>query len=178
MRCKVHRKKCPLSPPKKSHYTWLTSSSMERNYSASSFLRLPPEIRLQIYNLVLGGQTLFITQDWPDFKDGEEPVYSTSPRTETTKELPMLYSWGKFQTKLAAKHDNNVRSEDNYHVGLLRVCRQIYTETSLLPFQLNAFEFADSYVARLFYGCARPGKIRAMKKAIRNSNRLAKIEVW
>lgn len=34
------------------------------------------------------------------------------------------------------------------HLGLLRIYRQVYTETTLLPFTLNTFIFSDYLVRR------------------------------
>lgn len=54
----------------------------------------------------------------------------------------------------------------DYHLGLLRVCRQVYPETALLPFTPNTFTFSDDLVRREFEQSARPGKKRVQKKTV------------
>ena len=108
---------------------------MNRNASVSPFLRLPPEIRLQIYKLVLGGQRL-----WLEFEDYGVKVY-------------------------CYKSTINGRRQE-FDISILRLCRQVFTETALLPFALNKFAFQDDIVRRAFERSARPGKKRAQKKAI------------
>lgn len=74
----------------------------------SSFLRLPAELRSQIYTYTLSG------------------------------EIFDIYCWRRytpfgFATRILKKRRN--------FLALLAVCRQLYSETRLLPFQLNAFRF-------------------------------------
>ncbi|KAL9132686.1 MAG: hypothetical protein Q9175_006140 [Cornicularia normoerica] len=49
---------------------------------------------------------------------------------------------------------------------LIRTCRQIYTETALLPYSLNRFIFQDDAVRKRFEKSARVGKKRAQKRAV------------
>jgi hypothetical protein len=81
---------------------------MEALHQASSFLRLPAELRNQIYTYVIGGETFDI------------------------------YCWRRytpygFATRILRKR--------RAFLALLAVCRQLYSETRLLPFRLNAFRF-------------------------------------
>lgn len=46
-------------------------------------------------------------------------------------------------------HVTTVGGESTNHFSLLRVCRQIYAETVLLPFTLSTFTFSDSWSPRL-----------------------------
>ena len=116
---------------------------MNRNASVSPFLRLPPEIRLQIYKLVLGGQRL-----WIDFDGSMGGMYygGDSPKSMHTSTF-------------------NGRPQ-GFDISILRLCRQVFTETALLPFALNKFAFQDDIVRRAFERSARPGKKRAQKKAV------------
>lgn len=58
------------------------------------------------------------------------------------------------------------RSEPTLHLGLLRVCRLIFTETALLPYTFNNFTFEIDEVRKAFERIARPGKKRVQKKAV------------
>lgn len=80
--------------------------------SESLLLRLPPEIKNCIWAYVLGGKVL-------DVKCFEN--YEKSHVRDTT----------------AISQD----SFPEYSHALLQVCRQIYTETALLPFSKNTFRF-------------------------------------
>jgi hypothetical protein len=78
-------------------------------------LRLPPELRHRIWELVLGGQTLLWLR--ADDKDNIHGVERMVPRA----------------------------SDRALGLDLLRTCRQIYSETALLPYKLNTFSF-NSYM--------------------------------
>ena len=138
-----------INPLHLSHESSLISSSMNRNYSASSFLRLPPEIRAQIYRLVLGGRQL-----WIDHTGSKVEIHKASGQ--------WYHRWGKFYHDT----DRGINHSMKLEVHLLRVCRHIYTETALLPYALNNFTFKDESVRKLFEQSARPGKKRAQKKAV------------
>ena len=117
---------------------------MNRNVSTSPLLRLPPEIRLRIYKHVFGGQRL-----WMDFR---RPKYKYGDGT---------HLGGRF-TYLNMDMDTNGKLD----IGLLRVCRQIFTEAALLPYALNEFTFESQLARREFEKSIRPGKKQVVKKAI------------
>ena len=121
---------------------------MVRNASVSPFLRLPPEIRLQIYGFVFGGHQLWIdcTPSRVDFNRGDVPEHSA----------------GHFYNV----NVNGSGKTQRFDLRLLYVCRQIFTETSLLPYALNKFFFSTDEVRRAFGRAARPGKKLVQKRAI------------
>ncbi|OWY42215.1 asparagine synthetase [Alternaria alternata] len=45
---------------------------------------------------------------------------------------------------------NGWRYQNDFQISLLRVCRQVYTETCLLPYKLNTFDFYYIYVLERF----------------------------
>ena len=51
-------------------------------------------------------------------------------------------------------------------VGLLRVSRHIYTETSLLPYEFNTFAFESIDVTREFMEAVRPGRKQVQRNAM------------
>lgn len=122
---------------------------MNRNGSVCGLLRLPPEIRLRIYKLVLGGQRLWI---------GHHPA-----QTQYGTGWPsnhQMHRGGQFYHKTV---NGSGRGID---LRLLRVCRQIFSETALLPYALNKFTFQGDDVRGAFERMTRPGKKLMQKKAI------------
>lgn len=111
---------------------------MERNYSASPFLRIPPEIRLQIYGLVLGGQKIWIGHRRSEVDD--------------TRGWPGQYfhKGGYFYHHTASPFDKANPLDNLLNIPLLRVCRHVYTETALLPYKLNTFTFDNDSTRKLF----------------------------
>ena len=64
-------------------------------------------------------------------------------------------------------HFNNInRSERGLHLGLLRLCRQVCTETALIPYSHTKFIFESDAVRKAFEKSARPGKKRMQKQAV------------
>ena len=117
---------------------------MNRNASTSRLLRLPPEIRIRIYEYVFGGQRLCIDFCGPQYKDN-------------------------YTTHLGRRfyHFNMVKGSDRkLDLRLLRVCRQIFTEAALLPYAQNEFTFRSQKARRQFQKSMRPGKKRIVRKEI------------
>lgn len=117
---------------------------MNRNASVSPFLRLPPEIRIRIYRLVLGGQQIFIGL-YPN-------AFDHNNRSHCGERF---------------YHFNTVNGRGRgLDIRLLRVCRQVFTETALLPYAHNHFSFETISVRQHFEALVRTGKKQAQKKAI------------
>lgn len=117
---------------------------MTHNASGSPFLRLPPEIRVRIYNFVLGGQQIWIGR-YPASIDYQRHLHHG----------PRFY------------HFNTIDREGRgLDIRLLRVCRQVFTETALLPYALNNFSFETHSVRKDFEKLVRPGKKQAQRLAI------------
>jgi len=102
-----------------------------RNQRESPLLRLPAEIRLKIYELVLGtGNTIFITMKNFNSKPDENKRYSfiwgcrvVDPSINPFKD------WG-FEPPQDASHSLTL---------LNGVCRQLYKESTNLSFSLNSW---------------------------------------
>lgn len=122
------------------------------NRLVSPLLRLPFELRLQIYRLVLGDRQIHIFfvpwQHKKCIEKGQE-------YTETTK--------GRFRYEVLEKRQDpweadrrNLRkqlpsdpsgSPGAQQITLLSgVCRQLYLETALLPHQMNTWSFETMHV--------------------------------
>ncbi len=61
---------------------------------------------------------------------------------------------------------------------LLRVCRQIYTETALLPYSLNTFIFQYQAVRKRFEKSTRAGRKRAQKRAVGTYELMETADAW
>ena len=148
---------------------------MIHNASVSPFLRLPPEIRLRIYGFVLGGQQL-----WIDCTPSRMSVitYGTfvrkvfiEKRRDRSNLQPSRSDAFDEEPAHSAGHFYHVNVDESgesqgYDLRLLLACRQIFTETALLPYALNKFFFSTDEVRRAFEKTARPGKKLMQKKAI------------
>ena len=126
---------------------------MNRNVSSSPFLRLPPEIRLRIYKFVLGGQQLWIGHTLS--KPEREPLIHHG---RTYVHPRYLHRGGFFY------HFDGVGGK--LDLRLLRVSRQVFMETALLPYFSNKFIFESEKVRLAFETVVRPGKKLVQKKAV------------
>lgn len=93
-----------------SRFDQLIVLSMQQNQLRSPLLRSPPELRNQIFVYILGNRTWEIR---PEHKVGLYTFYVPSKGHNRTK-------WC-------------------YNLALLRVSRQLYSETHLLPFNMGIF---------------------------------------
>ena len=92
-------------------------------------------------------------------------------RQDRSKLLPSRYHAYDREAEHSAGHFYHVNIDgigesQGYDLRLLQVCRQIFTETALLPYALNKFYFSTDEVRRAFEKTARPGKKLVQKKAI------------
>lgn len=151
---------------------------MNRNGSVSGFLRLPPEIRLRIYKLVLGSQRLWIGHNpaqtsiqYGSLQHGKwQPSYPTHCGEEFYHLSTIDRSGRGLDLELLRVYRQALSTVDRSGRGLdlrlLRVCRQVFSETALLPYALNKFTFERDDVRRAFERTTRPGKKLMQKKAI------------
>lgn len=155
-----------LIPVRLSRESLLTHSSMIRNYSTSPFLRLPPEVRVRIYGLVLGGKQLWIGHNgsYLELVASEKTIPGQDAQLEQFTQW--LHRCGNLYHSSADPSISPLTIGNVIHLGLLRVCRQIYTETALMPYTLNTFTFSDDSTRKSFEQSARPGKKRVQKKAV------------
>lgn len=124
------------------------------NRLASPLLRLPFELRLQIYRLVLGDRQIHIFfVPWQQHKKCiEKGKGGQEHTTETTTK-------GRFRYEVLEKRQDPWKVDrrelrklpsdlpDAQQITLLSgVCRQLYLETALLPHQLNTWSFETMHV--------------------------------
>ncbi len=121
------------------------ASSLDRNQQFSPLLRLPPELRNRIYELVLDVGQINVC-----FKKWEHKLRTRNGQRyyETTV--------GGFWCRILDKDQNPWREPKaapppRRGLKLLSpVCRQLYHETALLPFRLNAWSFESLHVMDRF----------------------------
>ncbi|OCK81234.1 hypothetical protein K432DRAFT_425103 [Lepidopterella palustris CBS 459.81] len=173
-----------------------------RNRESSPLLRLPPELRNKIFAFAMGGYHIHITDvgipppppptgvwdliyylwrrlsrpsdaspsdDTPPseglpaqlynyvYTESDRPLYSTTPDCTHPDDIKLTFKWSP-----------------NHMTLISRTCRQIYDETGLLYYQLNAFSFNSSSTMRRWVGCRLPVQKRALESLWTNLDWLQK----
>lgn len=103
-------------------------TSAERENALSPFLRLPAELRNQIYEYVLGGKSICLTCVEAHKTNLKEEGFCTAEIATCVKPPGSGYDGG----------DPAKRSTLN----IVKVCRQMHAETRLLIFSLNIFRYS------------------------------------
>lgn len=133
-----------------------SSGRWNRNRTASPLLRLPPEIRNRIYELVLSVGIISVhhrpvAHRWrvnnSNTNNNNQGRHETIPGGFYCRRL------GASQNPWIDTRHSATRAEERGVTLLSPVCRQLYRETALLPFQLNAWCFEsvklmERYVVR------------------------------
>ena len=119
--------RCTVSQPQHTFLSHLTpkQSSLTHTTQQSPLLRLPAELRNQIFTLVLHHPQIDLF------------VSPTTAKGTTT-------------TTLRASHPTRANC-----IGLLRTCRQTHAETSLLLYELNVFTIRATHATHLVAFLAR-----------------------
>lgn len=106
------------------------------NQSKSPFLRLPKEVRTQIYEYTLGGNTIII---------GYETYRTVENAPESDRVIPMF----KYCCAVYSQRDVNPFQKQLPFINvtynftpLNNICRQLYNETATLPYTLNTLAFS------------------------------------
>lgn len=129
------------------------------NRAQSPFLSLPYELRLHIYELVLGGRQIHIRfVPWRHHKRQTKigTVYTDTVKGKFRHDIlgRKKDPWG-IEAEMLRRATNHHRpgpeagtqpDEDNRLTLLSGVCRQLYHETSLLPHRLNTWSFENMHI--------------------------------
>ncbi|KAB5535998.1 hypothetical protein GE09DRAFT_337514 [Coniochaeta sp. 2T2.1] len=131
--------------------------SWKNNQKVSPLLRLPAEIRNRIYELVLSVGIISVHHKpvghrWHHHRNHPSPKGS-SVRHEVVPGGFYCRRFDSAQNPWVETRNSATRREERGMTLLSPVCRQLYQETSLLPFQLNAWCFEsvsvmERYVVR------------------------------
>lgn len=141
---------CPLQPqPQKSRRSWniFKKPAPQQNTSnqsqSSLFARLPPEIRHQIWSLILGNHLLHIVRA-PKTLLAIECVEDFGPDLETRQHGCWGFISGPpFDSPLGfyiSPRENHPSKPANF-LPLLQTCRMIYTEAIPVLYETNIFDF-------------------------------------
>jgi hypothetical protein len=112
------------------------------------FLELPSELRAEIYGLLLGGRTIHI--DYPGCKDAKRFIDGRSFLCSATLSDAEAFAQHGWQPKtppsklyFAIRHSKCTGSvAAALPLLVMGLCRQVYKEASLVPFQENCFTFS------------------------------------
>lgn len=139
------------------------------------FFALPPEIRDQIYQCVLGGQLIHVMHEAnpnPGFL-GFSPglFYSICSAEETENSVFARFKAGQedgldcnsrhgkcYISRLATR-----RLTCELDLRLLRVCKQIYGEARLIPYEHNTFSISKAAVFEKFIHSLRPHQLQSFR---------------
>lgn len=120
------------------------------NRKVCPLLRIPSELRLQIYELVLGNRQIHVFfvpwQHKRRIKDGQTYTETIKGgfRYEVLKKKQD--PWDRDPKKLRKSAASPLDSLGSTITLLSGVCRQLYHETSLLPQQMNTWSFENLHV--------------------------------
>lgn len=120
------------------------------NYEKCYFLRLPTELRIQVYRILIGAKHLHITPT-----DGSEGM-----RVTQGKRLS-----GRTHYLVAARSFPCAGGilERHRFSPIWRVCRQIYLEASIFLYTDNVFSFQSTWVATSFFNTLQPAQREALR---------------
>lgn len=125
----------------------------DMNRSRSPLLRLPYELRLQIYELVLGDRQIHIR--FVPWRHHKRQTKNGAVYTDTIKGRFHHDILGKRQDpwgvdadclRMATRHSGGLMAGMDRLTMLSGVCRQLYHETALLPYRLNTWSFESMHV--------------------------------
>jgi len=155
----------------------------QRNVQSSRLLILPIEVRNQIFAEAMGGFSIFIKSRRVDY--GKYTKQELSRITNRIRLLNSSAGTALHETHLevgpkdfldvASWHSSKVRitrtnlpggpKEDNPFVALQSTCRQIYTETALVPFSsINRFWYYNDFALSALKKRITPAQTGAIAK--------------
>ena len=119
-----------------------------------AFLRLPQELRDQIYGYVFGDHLICVSWTYSDLKlatarlphrEGERPRRIRCPEEEADSAICLRFTAGdKEYFDFAEQWTHQLAGKPD--LSLLLVCKQMFAEARLVPFAENTFLIANGYV--------------------------------
>ena len=143
--------------------------ALERK-TAFPFLQLPAELRAEIYSLLLGGRTIHI--DYPGCKDAKRCIegraFLCSAAISDAKAFKQ-HGWRPAlpPSKLffALRHSACTGSVARaLSLAVMRVCKEVHREASLVPWQENVFTFSAPQSLAAFLKRLRPEQQAALAR--------------
>ena len=142
-------------------------SSAHHNASASGFMHLPKEIRLEIFGALLGHRLVHIRLAMGDIAlkpwrhvvcqhtrsehlEAEWTHFLTAPKTSDDWE-PQHHrcKWATYYNPDMNVH-SNYWDHERMHLTILRVCRQVYAEASQVLWATNTFSIHEPHSLKQF----------------------------
>lgn len=120
----------------------IISSSMSKE-QASTFLRLPVELRLQIYEHVIGRRVVYVRMSWTGVCIPSGFFYNCLNDTH-----PLLESLQKTVLAKCVPFGASL-------TVLSQICRQMHEETAILPFQCYIWAFETPWTLDQFISMKR-----------------------
>jgi hypothetical protein len=117
---------------------------LTKSTAQSPMLRLPPELRTQICEYIIGHRVVHIRMNWVGIFSPAGFLYSCFNSLQ-----PLLESSARDLIPKAVPFDSDI-------TVLSRVCWQMYHETSSLPFQLFTWAFDDVFTLDQFVTAKGP----------------------
>lgn len=162
--------------------------STYENATQSPLLLLPPEVRNRIYRCALGGNTLHVSINGrlitePHGKprvslctaDADDVQAAQAIRDcDAPQPAPRVYD----RHARCHRVDVTAGHRDYYSLTVLRTCKQIYKEASLLPFHLNTFSFDDAYDFSMFIDNLCPKQRKAVLNITLYGLRTILRDIW
>lgn len=130
-----------------------TTAISERNKQNSPLLALPPEILSDILKYVVADKVVHVVPEDgdevktrvcmspEDYPDSESPRVIIAPNDNTVSDGMGNDTCFNTRHQECSDDDYAVDGKQGLNLDVLLVCRQIYKEASLLPFQENEFVF-------------------------------------
>ena len=150
-----------VSSPPAAYYTQRLTMLSSRQNSDTPLLQLPPEIKDQIYEFCIAGETIHIFEAW----SGEKVMINriccaeiSEREAERVLEDPTpIASRDKKDPDIQEVHDRHIACGTTTNVfcsnklALLRSCRQIYLEAREVLYFRNTFSFFTPNTCLRFY---------------------------
>lgn len=132
----------------------LTSDSAQHN-SSTSLLKLPPEIKNKIYELLCGGQLLHLDQCWiGDTLQFTHEICQAGLSEQAADDLfnaDTTAQW--FVGAVETRHSGcftNAEHIEKIGTSFLATCRQVYNEARHIPYSTNTFGFSKTSILDRF----------------------------
>jgi hypothetical protein len=135
----------------------------KRNSNESLLLMLPAEIRNKIFGYAIGGHQVFLRsnpgklQCGPWYQDDDESVYEEDRENEfpdgILSDMFQVMVSRPAASQVTVSHGDRPSGPGKVlrpFVSLHQACRQIYSETALLPFSSNRFWYPNAQALMLF----------------------------
>lgn len=146
-------------------------SHHQKSCNATSFLDLPPDIRVEVYRHLLGQKTLHFNDYFPELGNGGLFLCKASPTDLAVfgnGERLRVVTLGQAQLEncIRSRHRDCYTDWSGLDLQIMLVCRIIYREASLVLFAENTFIFQSREMVARFLARLRPWQAAAISSVI------------